>query len=155
MGAAQSDAGHWSDCAVNSEPAYPAGPCDCGGLDLAAYDRYMAVVALIPSPGSLAQFVRDGESPRVIEAEQSELGDESGLGAVTLPSSQDRVSVFRSANCVNLDQSGVAVIGNREALSGPQGVAGNIPPHSHSRIVAPQEWHDSAIVPNVPIVPVR
>lgn len=21
---------HWSDCAVNSEPAYPAGPCDCG-----------------------------------------------------------------------------------------------------------------------------
>lgn len=20
---------HWSDCAVNSEPAYPAGPCDC------------------------------------------------------------------------------------------------------------------------------
>lgn len=22
---------HWSDCAVNSEPAYPAGECDCGG----------------------------------------------------------------------------------------------------------------------------
>ena len=20
---------HWSDCAVHSEPAYPAGPCDC------------------------------------------------------------------------------------------------------------------------------
>lgn len=20
---------HWSDCAANSEPAYPAGPCDC------------------------------------------------------------------------------------------------------------------------------
>jgi len=23
---------HWSDCAVNSEPSYPAGECDCGGF---------------------------------------------------------------------------------------------------------------------------
>lgn len=23
---------HWSSCAVHNEPAYPAGPCDCGGL---------------------------------------------------------------------------------------------------------------------------
>lgn len=23
---------HWSDCAVHSEPAYPAGPCDCGAV---------------------------------------------------------------------------------------------------------------------------
>ncbi|ODT75477.1 MAG: hypothetical protein ABS69_10705 [Nitrosomonadales bacterium SCN 54-20] len=23
--------GHWSDCAVHNEPAYPNGPCDCGG----------------------------------------------------------------------------------------------------------------------------
>ena len=22
--------GHWSDCAIHNEPAYPAGPCDCG-----------------------------------------------------------------------------------------------------------------------------
>ena len=22
---------HWSDCAVHSEPAYPAGECNCGG----------------------------------------------------------------------------------------------------------------------------
>lgn len=26
--------GHWSDCAVHSEPAFPAGPCDCGGFPL-------------------------------------------------------------------------------------------------------------------------
>lgn len=26
--------GHQSDCAVHNEPAYPAGPCDCG----VAYD---------------------------------------------------------------------------------------------------------------------
>lgn len=24
--------GHWSDCAVHNEPAYPAGNCDCGAL---------------------------------------------------------------------------------------------------------------------------
>ena len=23
---------HWSDCAVHSEPAYPKGECDCGGM---------------------------------------------------------------------------------------------------------------------------
>ena len=23
---------HYSDCAVNSEPAYPAGECDCGAV---------------------------------------------------------------------------------------------------------------------------
>jgi hypothetical protein len=23
--------GHWSDCSVHNEPAYPNGPCDCGG----------------------------------------------------------------------------------------------------------------------------
>lgn len=25
---------HWSDCAVHSEPAYPAGECDCGGCEV-------------------------------------------------------------------------------------------------------------------------
>jgi hypothetical protein len=25
---------HWSDCATNSEPAYPSGECDCGGYTL-------------------------------------------------------------------------------------------------------------------------
>lgn len=29
----RSDPGeHWSDCAANSEPAFLAGPCNCGGL---------------------------------------------------------------------------------------------------------------------------
>lgn len=26
--------GHWSDCAVHNEPAYPAGPCTCGGFEM-------------------------------------------------------------------------------------------------------------------------
>jgi hypothetical protein len=46
---------HWSDCALHSEPAYPAGECDCGGytpeepvsesLYKAAKDFYNATVA--------------------------------------------------------------------------------------------------------------
>jgi len=24
---------HWSDCATHNEPAYPVGPCSCGGAD--------------------------------------------------------------------------------------------------------------------------
>ncbi len=34
------DIEHWSDCAVHNEPAYPAGPCDCGGLTQAEWEEY-------------------------------------------------------------------------------------------------------------------
>jgi len=39
---------HWSDCAVHSEPAYPKGECDCGGIVAAAdytalSDKYVAL----------------------------------------------------------------------------------------------------------------
>ena len=39
---------HWSDCAVHSEPAYPKGKCDCGGIVAAAdytalSDKYVAL----------------------------------------------------------------------------------------------------------------
>ena len=29
LGAGSGALDHWSDCATNSAPAYPAGPCDC------------------------------------------------------------------------------------------------------------------------------
>ena len=31
---------HWSDCAVHSEPAYPAGECDCGLVPVAWADKH-------------------------------------------------------------------------------------------------------------------
>jgi hypothetical protein len=39
---------HWSDCAVHSEPAYPKGECDCGGIVAVAdytalSDKYVAL----------------------------------------------------------------------------------------------------------------
>jgi len=63
------DTGHWSSCAIYNEPALPPGPCDCGGLDLAAYDRYRRVVGVVPTPGSLAAFVNEGVVPSFVETE--------------------------------------------------------------------------------------
>ncbi len=34
MAGGEQEPKHWSDCAVYNEPAYPNGPCDCGGYSL-------------------------------------------------------------------------------------------------------------------------
>ena len=44
----QEPVAHWSDCAVHSEPAYPKGECDCGGIVAVAdytalADKYVAL----------------------------------------------------------------------------------------------------------------
>ncbi len=44
----QEPVAHWSDCAVHSEPAYPKGECDCGGIVAVAdytalSDKYVAL----------------------------------------------------------------------------------------------------------------
>jgi len=46
----QEPVAHWSDCAVHSEPAYPKGECDCGGIVAVAdytalSDKYVALKA--------------------------------------------------------------------------------------------------------------
>ena len=46
----QDPVAHWSDCAVHSEPAYPKGECDCGGIVAVAdytalSDKYVALKA--------------------------------------------------------------------------------------------------------------
>jgi hypothetical protein len=50
--------GHWSDCAIYNAPAYEPGPCDCGGLDLAAYERYRRETGLMPTADGLSAFLR-------------------------------------------------------------------------------------------------
>ena len=44
----QEPVAHWSDCSVHSEPAYPKGECDCGGIVAVAdytalSDKYVAL----------------------------------------------------------------------------------------------------------------
>ena len=154
MSAETIELGHWSDCSVHNEPAYSARPCDCGGLDLAAYEGYMTVFSLVPTPRRLARFVRGIESPCAIEPEQSELGREAGFGTVPLPSPHHGVSVLGSSHGMDLDQSGVPVIADGKAPAGLQRVAGDMPPHSPSPNHKRGECHDPANVPNVSIVPV-
>lgn len=48
---------HWSDCAVHNEPAYPNGPCDCGGLDLAGNAHHRFIVAFIFITGRTRLFI--------------------------------------------------------------------------------------------------
>jgi len=125
--------GHWSDCAVYNEPAYPAGLCDCGGLDLAAYERYVAISALIPTPGALGRFVCDGVLPSLIETEQ--LPPDS-LAADTstpnLPNPHDRVAIARGANSVDLNNARIAVVSDGKVLPGAQSLTSNMPPHNDS-----------------------
>lgn len=84
--------GHWSDCALHREPAMEAGPCNCGRLDLAAYDRYVAIVGDIPTPGSLADFIAQGEPPSFVETEKAPDSIPAGLRASYLKSAHDRIS---------------------------------------------------------------
>lgn len=123
--------GHWSDCALHNEPAYAAGPCDCGGLDLAAYDRYLAITSRIPSPRSLADFVCDGVAPSLVEPEHSELRDEARLRTSDLPGAHDRIAVLGGAHGMDFDEPSISVVGDRKALARRQRLTGNVPPHQH------------------------
>lgn len=42
---------HWSSCAVHNEPAYPNGPCDCGGF----------TDSVLPAPGPKVECTWCGE----------------------------------------------------------------------------------------------
>lgn len=52
---------HWSDCAVHSEPAYPAGPCDCGaGWQNLTIEEINEVLGsdIHDEPSGILEFVR-------------------------------------------------------------------------------------------------
>lgn len=38
---------HWSDCAVHNAPAYPPGPCDCGGYMWRSRERRRTAAAVL------------------------------------------------------------------------------------------------------------
>jgi len=52
---------HWSDCAVNSEPAYPKGECDCGGFKPTAW------------------LVEDDDGPRLYWTYKEPIGNEKWI----------------------------------------------------------------------------
>lgn len=127
--------GHWSDCAVHNEPGLPVAGCDCGGLDLTAYDRYRAVTSLIPTPGSLARFIQGGVVPSPIEVENAPRRGVAALASTPdLPSAHDGIACGAGPDRVDLHNPRETIVGDREPLSGVQRVTGNMPPHkAHSR----------------------
>ena len=124
--------GHWSDCAVYNAPADLPGPCDCGGLDLAAYERYVLITSLIPCPRSLARFVEHGILPSAVETEQSPRQSLSALAPTAdLPSPHNGIAVGGGSNGVDLNNAGIAAVSDGKALSGVQSITSNVPPHTN------------------------
>lgn len=96
---------HWSDCATNNEPAYPVGPCTCGGLDPAAYDRYRVVMGVVPTPGRLAAFLGDSIIPSFVESEKTPAAVATGFGATDLPATHHRITGGREADGMDLNDA--------------------------------------------------
>lgn len=129
--------GHWSDCAVHNEPAMPNGPCNCGGLDLAAYERYRRVTSLIPTPRSLADFIANGEAPCLVQTHQFEASALTANATATdLPDAHNGIVSGTGANGVDFDKPGITIIGDGETLSFSQSIACNVPPHQNH----PRKW---------------
>ena len=122
--------GHWSDCSVNNAPAYEPGPCDCGGLDLAAYDRYVRITALIPTPRGLALFIKDGVLPCAVETEQSPGTGITAPGpSANLPCPHEGGAVFGSPHGVDFDNAAITSVSDVEPLTGLKRLTSNVPPH--------------------------
>jgi hypothetical protein len=98
--------GHWSDCAVYNAPAKPKGKCDCGGLDLAAYDAYRLVTSDIPTPRSLRDFAGQAKAPRLVEPHKLPSGAlPANAATADLPDPHDRVAIVGSANGMDFDNA--------------------------------------------------
>lgn len=60
---------HYSDCAVHNGPAYPAGPCDCGGGETSEVPTRYRRGDRIERDGQILEFIEaeiEGEKWRVI-----------------------------------------------------------------------------------------
>lgn len=124
--------GHWSDCATHNAPAFDPGACNCGGLDLTAYEVYRAVTGLIPTPGSLAAFVQNGVAPSPVKPEEPPRHGVAAVAATAhLPRPHDGVAILGGSDRMDFDNACEAAIGDGKALALPESIAGNVPPHKN------------------------
>ena len=63
--------GHWSDCAVHSEPAYPKGECDCGGFTTPPQPQEATRQWVGLTIGETAEFVKTLERGNFLVAIQN------------------------------------------------------------------------------------
>jgi hypothetical protein len=110
---------HYSDCAVHNEPAYPAGPCDCGGLDLAENAGELLGAPLVPMARGLGLDVCQCRACSLVEDQK--LPADPLIAFASAADLPDRNNVMVEGVCpdrVNLNEPRVAIIvqGETEAL---------------------------------------
>lgn len=107
---------HWSDCAVNNGPAYPAGPCDCGMLDLTEDAREEPVASPISLSRSLGFLVQDAEANSLIEKQDlPPIGFIADAATSDLPDPHGAVIGGGDTARVDFDNAGVPVVANLKA----------------------------------------
>ena len=109
---------HWSDCAVNNGPAYPAGPCDCGMLEFAEDPTEQLVSATVATARSLRRLIQETEADGVIE--QQDLPARSlvtDASPADLPHSHRAMIGGGNAAGVDLNDTGVPVVPNFKATT--------------------------------------
>ena len=98
--------GHWSDCAVHNEPAYPAGPCDCGGLDFPDDPSHGAVAPRVTGAGGLADLKSKPQATGFNEPHKHPTHRLVGnASAANLPDAHDVIPVSGHTNSVDLDDA--------------------------------------------------
>ncbi len=115
---------HWSDCAVNQAPAYKAGSCSCGGLNLANDALKSARIAFIPSSGRLGFFVDHMGGEGFIEAHEFPTHALVGFAAAAnLPDAHDWAPRSGDADSVDLDNARPAIIAQLKTFARAQSLA--------------------------------
>ncbi len=108
---------HWSDCAVNNGPAYPAGPCDCGMLDLAEDGREHSVATPVPRTRGAGLLVQNTEADSLVKQQNlPSCGFITHATAAHLPNSNGAVVCSGDAASMDLNNASEPVIANFKAL---------------------------------------
>jgi len=106
---------HVSDCSIHHDEC-----CDCGGLDLAAYDAHHFVATCIPSTGRFGFFVDHMGRECFVEPEQlPPLTLATIAAAADLPDAHDVVAVLRNPDSMDFDNARISIISKLKALAVP------------------------------------
>lgn len=103
--------GHWSDCAVHNTPAYPAGPCNCGGLELTTDPRHVGIPSRVAGPRASERFCQDGHAQNLVQGQEMPAGTAAvGSAPAHLEAPERLVAGRGDAVGVGLDDTKMPVV---------------------------------------------
>ncbi len=115
---------HWSDCAIYSAPALPAGEGDCGGLELADDALNSSVSPLVALPRSGGQLIEQDEANCLVEPEKLPADRfVTDATASHLPNAHDGMVFIGPAASVDLDNTHVPVVSDLKAVAALESLA--------------------------------